>query len=143
MMLKFGAPRSSYWTQIARPLVPGVRGSAERGCRGSAELEQVATVHGSTHACCPPLCGVGKHGPAARSCTALAVQRATHTWYSAISAPGLLRGLPGQNGDVDGARQAGAAGALDGQVDTLETEVMGGEQVQRVLARGDALDGQL
>ena len=25
-MLKFGAPRSWYWTQIARPLVPGVLG---------------------------------------------------------------------------------------------------------------------
>ena len=62
---------------------------------------------------------------------------------AAISAGEFLRGLPGQDGDVDGAGQSRAASALDGQVDPVETEVMRREQVQRVLARGDALDGQL
>src|SRR5438105_14832029 len=57
--------------------------------------------------------------------------------------PTLCGPLPGQDGDVDGAGQAATAGTLDGQIDALQTEVVGRQQFQRILARGDALDRQL
>src|SRR5919198_3676448 len=51
--------------------------------------------------------------------------------------------LPGADGDVDGARQALAAGRADGEIYAAQAEGVGAQQVERVLAGGDALERQL